>query len=95
MPQDKQADRKARRLLVAAKKATAHKSPGSWVMTYDVADSLGLNDVDDACNGCKVRCADRNARTDLGQHLGCLKRRTFSGLPKQSPLPPSLQSSRS
>ncbi len=48
MPQDKQADRKARRLLVAAQKATAHKTPGSWVMTYDVADSLGLNDVDDA-----------------------------------------------
>jgi hypothetical protein len=48
MPQDKQADRMARRLLVAAQKATAHKNPGSWVMTYDVADSLGLNDVDDA-----------------------------------------------
>lgn len=48
MPQDRQVDRKARRLLVAAQKATAHKTPGSWVMTYDVADSLGLNDVDDA-----------------------------------------------
>jgi hypothetical protein len=48
MPQDKPADRMAHRLLVAAKKATAHKTPGSWVMTYDVADSLGLNDVDDA-----------------------------------------------
>jgi hypothetical protein len=48
MPQDKQADRKARRLLVAAQKATAHKTPGSWVATYDVADSLGLNDINDA-----------------------------------------------
>jgi hypothetical protein len=48
MAQDKPADRMARRLLVAAQKATAHKNPGSWVMTYDVADSLGLNDVDDA-----------------------------------------------
>jgi hypothetical protein len=48
MPQDKQADRMTRRLLVAAQKATVHKTPGSWVMTYDVADSLGLNDVDDA-----------------------------------------------
>jgi hypothetical protein len=48
MPQDKQADRMARRLLAAAQKATAHKTPGSWVMTYDVADSLGLNDVDHA-----------------------------------------------
>jgi hypothetical protein len=38
----------ARRLLVAAQKATAHKNPGSWVMAYDVADNLGLNDVDDA-----------------------------------------------
>ena len=46
MLQDKQADRKARRLLVAAQKATAHKTPGSWIMTYDVADSLGLNDVE-------------------------------------------------
>ena len=48
MPQDKPADRKARQLLVAAQKATAHKTPGSWVTTYDVADSLGLNDVNDA-----------------------------------------------
>jgi hypothetical protein len=48
MAQDKPADWMARRLLVAAQKATAHKTPGSWVMTYDVADSLGLNDVDDA-----------------------------------------------
>jgi hypothetical protein len=48
MPQDKQADRMARRLLVAAQKATAHKTPGSWVLTYDVADRLGLNDVRDA-----------------------------------------------
>ena len=48
MPQDEQADRMARRLLVADQSATAHKNPGSWVMTYDVADSLGLNDVDDA-----------------------------------------------
>jgi hypothetical protein len=48
MPQDKQADRKVRRLLSAAQKATAHKTPGSWVMTDDVADSLGLNDVGDA-----------------------------------------------
>jgi hypothetical protein len=48
MAQDKPTDRTARRLLVAAQKATAHKNPGSWVMTYDVADSLGLNDVDDA-----------------------------------------------
>ena len=48
MPQDKQADRMARRLLVAAQRAIAHKNPGSWVMTYDVADSLGLNDVDEA-----------------------------------------------
>jgi len=48
MPQDKQTDRMARRLLVAAQKATAHKTPGSWVMTFDVADSLGLNDVDHA-----------------------------------------------
>jgi hypothetical protein len=46
MPHDKQADRMARRLLVAAQKATAHKTPGSWIMTYDVADSLGLNDVE-------------------------------------------------
>jgi hypothetical protein len=48
MPQDKPVDWMARRLLVAAQKATAHKNPGSWVMTYDVADSLGLNDVGDA-----------------------------------------------
>jgi hypothetical protein len=48
MLQDKPADRTARRLLVAAQKATAHKTPGSWVVAYDVADSLGLNDVDDA-----------------------------------------------
>jgi hypothetical protein len=48
MLQDKPAHRMARRLLTAAQKATAHKTPGSWVMTYDVADSLGLNDVDDA-----------------------------------------------
>jgi len=48
MPQDKQADRMARRLLVAAQKATAHKTPGSWILTYDVADRLGLNDVRDA-----------------------------------------------
>jgi hypothetical protein len=46
MPHDKQADRMARRLLVAAQKATVHKTPGSWIMTYDVADSLGLNDVE-------------------------------------------------
>lgn len=38
----------ALRLLVAAQKATAHKHPGSWVTTYDVADRLGLNDVGDA-----------------------------------------------
>ena len=48
MLQDKPADRMARRLLVAAQKAAAHKTPGSWVMSYDVADSLGVNDVDDA-----------------------------------------------
>ena len=48
MPQHKPVDWMARRLLVAAQKATAHKNPGSWVMTYDVADSLGLNDVGDA-----------------------------------------------
>jgi Mn-dependent DtxR family transcriptional regulator len=48
MPKDTQADRMARRLVVAAQKATAHKTPGSWIMTYDVADSLGVNDVDDA-----------------------------------------------
>ena len=48
MPQDKQADQMARRLLVAAQKATTHKTPGSWVLTYDVADRLGLNDVRDA-----------------------------------------------
>lgn len=48
MPIDKQADRKARRLLFAAQKATKYKRPGTWIATYDVADSLGLNDVDDA-----------------------------------------------
>lgn len=48
MPNDMQADRKARRLLFAAQKATKHKRPGTWIAAYDVADSLGLNDVDDA-----------------------------------------------
>jgi hypothetical protein len=48
MPQEKQAVRMAHRLLVAAQKATPHKAPGSWLMTYDVADSLGVNDVDHA-----------------------------------------------
>lgn len=48
MPHDKPVDWMARRLLVAAQKATAHKNPGSWLITYDVADSLGLNDVGNA-----------------------------------------------
>lgn len=48
MSNDKQADRKVRRLLSAAQKATKHKRPGTWIETDDVADSLGLNDVGDA-----------------------------------------------
>lgn len=48
MPNDKLVDRKARRLLSVAQKATKHKRPGSWITTDDVADSLGLNDVEDA-----------------------------------------------
>jgi hypothetical protein len=48
MPNEKQADRTARRLLLAAQRATKHKRPGAWIVTDDVADSLGLNDVDDA-----------------------------------------------
>ena len=64
MPQDKPVDWIARRLLVAAQKATAHKKPGSWVMTYDVADSLGLNDVGDA-----VRLAAANGWLEVeGRH---------------------------
>jgi hypothetical protein len=75
MLQDKPADRMARRLLVAAQKATAHKTPGSWVMTYDVADSLGLNDVDDvvrlaAANGwLEVEGGHSVRLTDAGRRL--------------------------
>ena len=75
MPQDKQADRMARRLLVAAQKATAHKTPGSWVMSYDVADSLGLNDVDDvvrlaAANGwLEVEGGHSVRLTDAGRRV--------------------------
>jgi hypothetical protein len=64
MPQDKQAVWMARRLLVATQKATAHKTPGSWVMTHDVADSLGLNDIDHA-----VRLAAANGWLEVeGRH---------------------------
>jgi hypothetical protein len=75
MLQDKPADRMARRLLVAAQKATAHKTSGSWVMTYDVADSLGLNDVDDvvrlaAANGwLEVEGGHSVRLTDAGRRL--------------------------
>jgi hypothetical protein len=75
MPQDKQADCMARRLLVAAQKATAHKNPDSWVMTYDVADSLGLKDVDDAVRVAAAKGwleveGDHSVRlTDAGRRL--------------------------
>jgi hypothetical protein len=75
MPHYKQADRMARRLLVAAQKATAHKNPGSWVVTYDVADSLGLNDVGDvvrlaAANGwLEVEGGHSMRLTDAGRRL--------------------------
>jgi hypothetical protein len=75
MPHYKQADRMARRLLVAAQKATAHKTPGSWVVTYDVADSLGLNDVGDvvrlaAANGwLEVEGGHSMRLTDAGRRL--------------------------
>ncbi len=48
MLNDTPVDRKVRRLLLAAQRATEHKKPGSWIVTDDVADSLGLNQVDDA-----------------------------------------------
>jgi hypothetical protein len=75
MAQDKPADRMARHLLVAAQKATAHKNPGSWVMTHDVADSLGLNDVGDAVRVAaakgwlEVEGGHRVRLTDAGRRL--------------------------
>lgn len=38
----------ARRLVAAAERATAHKAAGCWIRSHDVADRLGVLDVDDA-----------------------------------------------
>ena len=62
MPQDKQTDRMG--AASSSLKATAHKIPGSSVMTHDVADSLGLNDIDHA-----VRLAAANGWLEVeGRH---------------------------